>query len=434
MLRASHICRLGATVQVLMLLGGATMALADDTVDIPLDLQAIPTVDDDDTWADVTQKRPLRWELATGVRRETMAGPLDTLVRDSKAVGFASLALNADFVLAPGLSLQGRAILYTEGGATDLFLQRIKLEYAPASTPIRLSLGKDYLAWSFTDLAHVMDPSPLETAQIDATDTGDDYAHPYAMVQYASGPHQLSFAAMSEGHKFDDLSEDGHLYALRYETQIGSSNLSVQALHRDNSETEVGVGINTTLGSAVVSFEASVASRQRLPFASPRAGGGVLEQASEDKATFQAVAAGRFPLSTRWQAEAAYLYNGHGYDDAQWDTFRSVEDAVLTSLRGGNFQYAGFLGDAQTAHADQYLRRNYVALALSSLEDLGKWSVTVGGLHGLDDGSTFGFATASRPLGEIGRLDMSISGGFGGFDTEFARRPQEFSVQMVWGF
>ena len=215
--RASHICRLGATVQVLMLLGGATMALADDTVDIPLDLQAIPTVDDDDTWADVTQKRPLRWELATGERRETMAGPLDTLVRDSKAVGFASLALNADFVLAPGLSLQGRAILYTEGGATDLFLQRIKLEYAPASTPIRLSLGKDYLAWSFTDLAHVMDPSPLETAQIDATDTGDDYAHPYAMVQYASGPHQLSFAAMSEGHKFDDLSEDGHLYALRYE-------------------------------------------------------------------------------------------------------------------------------------------------------------------------------------------------------------------------
>ena len=33
-----------------------------------------------------------------------------------------------------------------------------------------------------------------------------------------------------------------------------------------------------------------------------------------------------------------------------------------------------------------------------------------------------------------GALDMSISGGFGGFDTEFARRPQEFSVQMVWGF
>ena len=225
-----------------------------------------------------------------------------------------------------------------------------------------------------------MDPSPLETAQIDATDTGDDYAHPYAMVQYASGPHQLSFAAMSEGHKFDDLSEDGHLYALRYETQIGSSNLSVQALHRDNSETEVGVGINTTLGSAVVSFEASVASRQRLPFASPRAGGGVLEQASEDKATFQAVAAGRFsPLDPLAGRSGIFVQRTRVRRRTVGHVPFCRRRGVDQPKGGGNFQYAGFLGDAQTAHADQYLRRNYVALALSSLEDLGKWSVTVGG-------------------------------------------------------
>lgn len=433
--RGSHLLSLRSAVPVMLLLGGAVPAVADDAYEIPLDLQAIPTGDDEgDSWTETTQTRSLRWSITTGVRRETMSGPLGPLVEDINAIGFASLALDADLALAPGLSLEGRAIIYTEGDITDKFVQRVKLEYAPASSPIRVSLGKDYIAWSFTDLAHVLDLSPRESAQIDIEDTGDDYAHPYAMVGFEMGDHQVSLVAMAEGHKFDDIADGDSLFAIRYETQIAQTNLSLQTVHRENNETELSFGVNAPVGAAILSFEASIASRQRLPLASPRAGGGVLEQATPEKNTVQAVLAARLPVSPRWQLETAYLYNGHGYSDSQWETFRSAEDAVLAAMASGNFQYANFLSDAQSAHDSQYLRRNYLSFALSSLEDIGQWSLTAGGTFGLDDGGFFGFATATRPIGKSGRLDVSMSGGAGGFDTEFARRPKEISTQMVWSF
>jgi len=434
MTRLAHVRHFATVAQMLALLGYAVPALADDAFKIPLDLQEIPTVDEDVSWTEAAERRPFRWQLTAGVRRETMSGPLDPLVNDINAIGFTSLALDADLALAPGLSLQGRAIIYTEGDITDFIVQRVKLEYAPAAFPVRASLGKEYLGWSFTDLAHVLDPSPRESARINRADAGDDYAHPYAMVAYENGPHRLSVLAMSEGHKFDDISTDASLFAVRYETQIGNASLSAQAIKRENDEAELGFGINTEVGTAILSFEGSVTSHQRLPLASTLPGGGLLSQAVTDKNTFQAVVAGRMPISNRWQAEAAYLFNGHGYTNSQWDYFRTAEDAVLASLSGGNFQYANFLSDAQVAHKDQYLRRNYITLALSSLENLGKWSVTVGGMYGLDDGGTFGFATASRPIGKSGRLDMALSGGEGGFGTEFARRPKEFSIQIAWEF
>ena len=73
--RASHICRLGATVAGLDVARGChDGAGGRHSGPFRWTCKQSPQWTNDDTWADVTQKRPLRWELATGERRETMGG------------------------------------------------------------------------------------------------------------------------------------------------------------------------------------------------------------------------------------------------------------------------------------------------------------------------------------------------------------------------
>ncbi|GAA4222726.1 hypothetical protein GGQ68_001017 [Sagittula marina] len=426
---------LGTVLQGAVLLGCASPTLAQDNVDIPLDLQAIPEGTGDDTnWSDVTDTRPVRFEFGLGLRRETMGGPLDSLVDDAGALSFASLAVDIDTQMGAGFDFLGRGVAHFEEGETDLLLQRAVLSFAPQGSRLRASLGKEYFAHSFTELAHVLDLSPREAARIDTDDTREDYAYPFARLGFDVGAHHLSLIAMSQGHDLTHAEDDPWLYALRYETQRGEANLSAQVIHRDDADTEFGFGINAPVGVAILSFEGTVSDRRRLPMTDLRPGGGELRATGADTPTYQTVLAARVPVSSKWQAEAAYLYNGHGYSDAEWRDFRSAEDAVLAGLRVGNFRYADFLGDAQEAHADQYLRRNYVTFALSSLEEIGQWSATAGAVGGLDDGSAFGFAEASRPIGTAGRFSVSMSGGSGSRDSEFVRRSAEVEMKLVWGF
>jgi hypothetical protein len=170
-----------------------------------------------------------------------------------------------------------------------------------------------------------------------------------------------------------------------------------------------------------------------LPRASGVPGGGAFA-APENRTTWQGVLGLRVPLSSRWQLEAAYLHNGHGYSDAEWSSFLAAEQSTLAAMVAGNFQHAGFVGAAQSAHASQFLSRNYVSAAFSTLEDLSGWALTAGALHGLDDQGTFGFLEAGRAIGQNGRLSLSMSGGAGPSTSEFARRATSGAIRFSWEF
>ena len=413
-------------------LATAGTAMAQDAVRLPLDLGDLPGAEVDAGWSEQTTTKVLRWEIGAGVDLERLNGPITALAKGAGAQPFLSLGVIVDTRLGPTLSFRGRAVAHHTEHDTTAFVQSAVLTWAPQGQ-LRLSLGKDYLGWSFSSLEHVMDPSPRKAARIDASDTSEDYAHPFAQVSLALDGHDISLVAMSEGHDLGEIATDPALYALRYTTSVGKANLAAQIIAREGGDTEYGLALDMEAGSAILSAEVAAASRQRLPRASVVPGGGAFA-APENRTTWQSVLGLRVPLSSRWQLEAAYLHNGHGYSDAEWSGFLAAEQATLVAMATGNFQRAGFLGAAQTAHDSQFLRRNYVSGAFSTLEDLSGWALTAGALHGLDDQGTFGFLEAGRAIGQNGRLALSLSGGAGPSTSEFARRATTGTIRLSWEF
>lgn len=424
-----------AFLAMLAPLTGSGAALADTALpelpDVSGDIAELPQSESSD-WAQAKQDRWLTFGWQAGHMIDRMSSPAARLAGDQITRSYTALTLNLDAQPLPGLAVTGTGYALFEEGDSTVGLHDLTLSYA-AGGGVQLSFGKAYEAWSFSELAHVLDPSLANAARVDPDDLTTEYAHPFAKAQVSFGSHSLEVLAMAEGHDFSDLKSQDHLTALRYQTQIGQANLSAHVLRRGSGSRELGFGLDLPAGQALLSFEAAYAEDRRLPLVRVLPNGAALT-APEAGGAWQGTVAARVPLGSNWQLEGLYLYNGQGYDRDQWRAYLAGETAVLSAMQGFDFTHAGFLGAARDAHDGQFLRRNYLAMSLSSKDGLLPWGISLGAYAGLDDGGGFGFASLDRQIGDFGTLSMDVSAGFGPADSEFARRPDSLSLTLRMEF
>lgn len=407
---------------------GATRAepALPDLPDVSGDLAALPDAASDGGWTGQETRRPLRFGLQAGARRTALTSPAARLGGDHVDTRFAALTLALDAEPLPGMAVTGLAYVLTEDGETRTGLHDLTVTWRLGDS-LQLGLGKTYPAWSFSELAHVLDPALDNAARIDREDLTTEYAHPYAGMRLSFGNQSLHLLVMDEGHDIARAGSDSALTALRWQAGFGKANLSAHALRRADGTRELGFGLDLAAGQTLLSFEASHADRHRLPLVQVLPNGAALT-APEAGGAWQATLAARRPLGENWQVEGLYLYNGQGYDAPQWRAALQGEAAVLAAMQAYDFTHAGYLTAARSAHDGQFLRRNYLAASLSSRDGLLPWGITLGAYAGLDDGGGFAFASIDRRIGSAGTLSLDLSGGFGPTDSEFARRPDTLSL------
>ncbi|MGL6208340.1 MAG: hypothetical protein ACRC14_00745, partial [Paracoccaceae bacterium] len=77
-------------------LATAGAALAQDAVQLPLDLGDLPGAEADADWSEATETRPLRWEIGAGVDLERLNGPITALAKGAGAQPFLSFGVIVD--------------------------------------------------------------------------------------------------------------------------------------------------------------------------------------------------------------------------------------------------------------------------------------------------------------------------------------------------